>query len=47
MLGTDMSVGVAYDAKTGLTIEVPENVRRNPPCEHAWVFAVADARIAE
>jgi hypothetical protein len=24
----------------GLTIEIPESIRRSPPCDHAWTLAV-------
>ncbi len=43
MLGADTPVKASFDAERGLTIEVPESVRRNPPCEHAWAFAVVQA----
>jgi alpha-L-fucosidase len=31
----------------GLTIEIPESTRQKPPCEHAWAFAVSEARITD
>ena len=43
MLGTDAPMKASFDGQRGLTIEVPENVRQNPPCQHAWAFAVTQA----
>ncbi len=45
MLGTKTPVNFSFDAEHGLTIEVPEAIRRSPPCEHAWAFAVTEARV--
>jgi alpha-L-fucosidase len=47
MLGTRRPVGWSLDREHGLTIEVPESIRQKPPCEHAWVFAVTEARISK
>ena len=46
MLGAETPVGFAFDANQGLTIEIPESIRQNLPCEHAWAFAVSEATIA-
>jgi alpha-L-fucosidase len=46
MLGVETPVGFAFDARQGLTIEIPDGLRRNLPCEHAWTFAVSEAAIA-
>jgi alpha-L-fucosidase len=43
MLGTDTPVKASFDKAHGLTIEVPDSVRQNPPCQHAWTFAVSEA----
>lgn len=45
MLGTETPVGFSFDSKQGLIIDVPENVRRNPPCEHAWTYVVAEVSL--
>jgi alpha-L-fucosidase len=46
MLGTKTPVGSTFDRERGLTIEIPESIRQNLPCEHAWTFAVTDAKVA-
>ena len=38
MLGA--AEAIAWSTTDGLTIEIPESVRRSPPCDHAWTFAV-------
>jgi len=43
MLGVKTPVSFSFDAGKGLTIRIPEDVRKNPPCDHAWTFAVSDA----
>lgn len=45
MLGSETPIHYAFNPKSGLTIELPESIRRNPPCEHAWVFAVSEASV--
>jgi len=40
MLGSDLAIAWTADAKRGLTIRVPEPLRKSPPCGHAWSFAV-------
>ena len=45
MLGTDLPIQFSLDPERGLTIEVPQSVRENPPCKYAWAFAVADANL--
>lgn len=42
MLGTDAKIEAALEAGA-LTIRVPEAVRNNPPCEHAWAFELTPA----
>jgi len=42
MLGVEEPVEWTIDGK-GLTIRVPEPVRKAPPCQHAWVFELRDA----
>jgi alpha-L-fucosidase len=37
MLGVDQAIRAAF-GPDGVKILVPEAVRKNPPCEHAWVF---------
>lgn len=46
MLGVETPIGFSFDAKQGLTIDIPESVRQKLPCEHAWAFAVTEARVA-
>ena len=43
MLGAKSPVSFSFDAGKGLTIKVPESIRQNPPCDHAWTFVVSDA----
>ena len=31
----------------GLTITLPQALRDNPPCQHAWAFEITDAKIVE
>ena len=45
MLGAETPLGFSFDPKNGLTIEIPESVRQNLPCEHAWTFVVNEANI--
>ena len=40
MLGSDQPIKWTADGKQGLTIHVPEVLRKSPPCGHAWSFAV-------
>lgn len=42
-------LGVGGDVRwkaegTGVVIDVPENVQRKPPCEHAWVIKISKIR---
>lgn len=46
MLGTKKGVEASFDSKKGLTINIPQDIRENPPCEHAWTFVVSEARMA-
>lgn len=46
MLGVATPLDFALDATNGLTLTIHENVRRHPPCEHAWTFAVTDAELS-
>ena len=39
MLGPEEPVKWTADAE-GLAIHVPASVRNQPPCDHAWAFAV-------
>ncbi len=45
MLGTNVPVAYTFDPDKGLTLEIPESVRQNPPCKEAWTFAVAEAQM--
>jgi hypothetical protein len=43
MLGAEIPIKASFDKEHGLTIEVPDSIRQNPPCQHAWTFAVSEA----
>ena len=40
MLGATAAVTWSATAADGLTIDIPESIRRAPPCDHAWTLAV-------
>jgi alpha-L-fucosidase len=40
LLGVDRDLSWKPDG-SGVSIEVPEEVRQNPPCEHAWVIRIS------
>ncbi len=40
MLGTAEAVTWSTTDAGGLTVEIPESIRRAPPCDHAWTLAV-------
>ena len=40
MLGAAEAVTWSATDAEGLTIEIPESIRRSPPCDHAWTLAV-------
>ena len=42
MLGVDVPLS-ARRGDAGMTVTIPESVRRDPPCEHAWVLKLAGA----
>ena len=46
MLGSKTPVAYTFDPQGGLLIEIPESLRNNLPCEHAWVLAVEEANVA-
>ena len=39
MLGSDQPVVFQID-RNGLTVSLPQTLRRHPPCEHAWTFVL-------
>jgi alpha-L-fucosidase len=45
MLGTQTPVHDSFDPENGLTIEIPQEIRQNVPCRHAWTFAVTEAKV--
>jgi alpha-L-fucosidase len=40
MLGATEAIPWTLSNSDGLTIDIPQGIRRAPPCEHAWTFAV-------
>ena len=40
MLGAAEAITWSVTEGEGLTIEIPESIRRSPPCDHAWTLAV-------
>jgi len=40
MLGATEAVQWSAGSGEGLSIEIPQSIRRSPPCDHAWAFAV-------
>lgn len=44
LLGSDVSIDYQTNNKA-LIINIPEEIRLSPPCEHVWVFEVTDAEI--
>jgi alpha-L-fucosidase len=40
MLGAAQAVTWSTTNGEGLTVEIPEGIRRAPPCDHAWTLAV-------
>ena len=44
MLGTNEPIDWKVDAKTGLTIQVPQSIQKSPPCSYAWAFEVDGAK---